>query len=665
MAFWQENYAFIKDVYDTRVCKMVEWMDHLEMAIGKVMATKVYTSNEFRRERDNFTSLCKNLERADTKKWLSDVMEVLFRDRNLDEKKEEQHRLESVIARHMELIPKVKDTQVKSEVFWKCYEYGDNLVNIFEFIDDQRSKSVREISILDTEATEEFIDKHGSIVRLMESKKKTVEDFIQQGEKLMQDPKSPKFLETHVSKLKEAWTEANKEALNRKNALADNLESWKVFDEKRVECAKMLDMADAELKSLKRNFNMERAPIELQEKLKVAVTIRFDVEELFKLTEDAYKTLCIFAPKEKAEELNVHVVTLRNRLEVLAKIDQFLADLFAFNKSIVSFDETLTTLDNWINGKAQEKLAAIRLPDSGEVAPDPEERVTQAMELMEDLMKRSQVCTKAEEIRAELFPPEGKKMSKDAKDFLTRLKGCRDGLTALDDQVSALLNKFSTDVKHFADYKCGVRNFYPWLLTAEDKVERGLEIPANLVSACNLLGDVKTFTDDCMTRVTVLDTAKASASKMTYHEYAEKSVESYRDRWTKVHTASTCWVERMTSLVECWNDLDGKTVELSSWVTASDSASPANTSGISIEKLESHLTQLKNTFTEKEQMLETLKTRCGPKCEYPVLDEKSVENEEEDVPLPDDTTTTATDPAPESEYPEVAAEEKTEDPPKA
>jgi hypothetical protein len=24
------------------------------------------------------------------------------------------------------------------KVFWKCYEYGDDLVQIFEFIDDQR-----------------------------------------------------------------------------------------------------------------------------------------------------------------------------------------------------------------------------------------------------------------------------------------------------------------------------------------------------------------------------------------------------------------------------------------------------------------------------------------------------------------------------------------------
>ena len=44
---------------------------------------------------------------------------------------------------------------------------------------------------------------------------------------------------------------------------------------------------------------------------------RFDIEELFKQTESAFKTLCVFAPKEKAEELDVHVVTLRNRLEVL------------------------------------------------------------------------------------------------------------------------------------------------------------------------------------------------------------------------------------------------------------------------------------------------------------------------------------------------------------
>ena len=41
MAFWQENYSFIKDVYETRITKMIEWMDHLEMAISKVSCVTV------------------------------------------------------------------------------------------------------------------------------------------------------------------------------------------------------------------------------------------------------------------------------------------------------------------------------------------------------------------------------------------------------------------------------------------------------------------------------------------------------------------------------------------------------------------------------------------------------------------------------------------------
>ena len=38
----------------SRYAKMVEWMDNVEMAIQKVCASKVYTSAEFKREKDNF-----------------------------------------------------------------------------------------------------------------------------------------------------------------------------------------------------------------------------------------------------------------------------------------------------------------------------------------------------------------------------------------------------------------------------------------------------------------------------------------------------------------------------------------------------------------------------------------------------------------------------------
>ena len=43
-------------------------MDNVEMAIAKLCASKVYTSSEFKREKDNFQSLCKNMERTETKR---------------------------------------------------------------------------------------------------------------------------------------------------------------------------------------------------------------------------------------------------------------------------------------------------------------------------------------------------------------------------------------------------------------------------------------------------------------------------------------------------------------------------------------------------------------------------------------------------------------------
>ena len=165
-------------------------------------------------------------------------------------------------------------------MFWKCYEYGDDLIQIFEFIDDQRAKSVRDVIIGDAEATEELMDKHGSIMRIMENKRKTVEEFVVKGERLMEDPKSPKFLETHVSKLKEAWDDAQKKAQERKKALEDNLESWKVFDSRKVDCAKSLDSADKHFKSIKRIYDLERGPADLADKLKTAAAMRYDDRRL-------------------------------------------------------------------------------------------------------------------------------------------------------------------------------------------------------------------------------------------------------------------------------------------------------------------------------------------------------------------------------------------------
>ena len=42
----------------------------------------------------------------------------------------------------------------------------------------------------------------------------------------------------------------------RKKALTDNLTSWEVFEEKKVECHKHLDIADQEFEAIKKIFDL-------------------------------------------------------------------------------------------------------------------------------------------------------------------------------------------------------------------------------------------------------------------------------------------------------------------------------------------------------------------------------------------------------------------------
>jgi len=615
MSFWSESYGFIKEVYDTRLNKMVEWMDNVEMAIKKVMANKVYTSAEFRRERDNFLSLCKNLEKSETRKWMAEVKETLFRDRNVDERKEEHMRLEQVVERHQALIPKVKETQLNSEVFWKCYEYGDDLIQIFEFIDDQRAKSVRDILMGDPETTEEIIDKHASIMRIMENKRRTVEDFINKGEELMKDPKSPSFLETHVSKLKEAWNLAGEVANTRKKLLADNLESWKIFETKKVECAKMLDLADLQIKSIRKNFNLERGPTELKEKSKTAATTRAEVEDLFNQTDTANNILQLNLPLEMKDGMYAQVKVLRDRLVVLENTDAELAKIDKFNNDLQEFHNVLTVTTEWIRGEAQEKLNFVRAPEVDTLPPDPEERVGKILELCEDLEKRAKTCSALEEKKEELFPAAGEKVPKDAKEFLERLKSLRDEITVMEGEVNKDFSQYSTDVRFYAEYQTGLQEFYPTLLLVEETIGKGISIPQSLDCARKLKNETDELILDLNKNLQVLENAGVTAKKMTFHAYCIATIDQLRARCEQCDKVSREWLGHIDELVNTWSQLEGRVASLGQLVAVEGSGDAVVSGGgsvdIPIEHLEAQLVSLKTSFREKQELVLTMEERCS------------------------------------------------------
>merc|ERR1712098_414730 len=268
----------------------------------------------------------------------------------------------------------------------------------------------------------------------------------------------------------------------------------------------------------------------------------------------------------------------------------------------MGWNTCVTELEDWL-GEGRKRLDGIRNPVE---LLSPEDRVTKTMEVQEDITKKSEFCSKREAEKDEIFPKQGEKVSSDAKKFLERIKNVRTELNKLDEEIKTECAKFSEDVKYFAEFQTGIKAFDPWMKKAEQRIADGLMQPKSLVEACEILGNSKNFQDECETKLKVLEEAACSASKMTTHDDADKQVEGYKERWVKVHEISKEWVARMTTLVECWNKLDGNVGELSSWVEKKDSAAPEGQSELSIEKLETQLNTLKTMFAEKQKLVADL-----------------------------------------------------------
>merc|ERR1711875_22743 len=184
-----------------RHSKMAEWMENVEKSIARIMADKVYTSAEFKRERDTFNSLSKDLERTEVKKWLAQILEILMAERAKDQKKTENDKLDALIQKHEELIPNVQKTSVMVGLYWKCYAYGDELKPHVEFLDGIMLSSTRDIAPSCIENVDELIERQEKSLSQLDAKKSIVTDLIAKGKVILQNPDKPKFLEGNVKRV--------------------------------------------------------------------------------------------------------------------------------------------------------------------------------------------------------------------------------------------------------------------------------------------------------------------------------------------------------------------------------------------------------------------------------------------------------------------------------
>merc|ERR1712042_324153 len=550
MTFWQENYHFIKDVYDMRHQKMAEWMENVEKAIARIMADKVYTSAEFKRERDNFHALCKDLERAEVKKWLAQILEILMAERAKDQKKAEYDKLDTIIKKHEELIPTIHKTQVMVDLYWKCYAYGDELKPHVEFLDGIMLSSTRDIAPSCIENVDELIERQEKSLSQLDSKKSIVTDLIAKGKVILQNPDKPKFLEGNVKRIEEGWDDTKKKAQDRLQLLNETKDAFIGYAENNETIASEFEVAEEEIKKVKKMFNLDAANADLKKRQDILKKSTDTINGLFDSINANMATMSITIPEDKKKILTKEIAAVKEKLEVAGRFRATVQKIEELVASLTAFDNSLKSIDTW------KDAATAELTDIKEASGNmlPEDRVARTMDL--------QANTKIE------------------------------------------CDKYSNDVKFWAEYRTGIKEFTPWLVGAEKAAGEGLTKPSDLAEVKALNEKVLAFDKNCVNYLKVLMSAQGAAQKMTTHAEADAEVAGLKARFDAVKAVSDTWVKKCDVLVKEWVLLDNTVTELNSWVAKDKSAAGENQ--FSLEKMESTLGELKNIFKQKEKLVEGL-----------------------------------------------------------
>jgi len=599
MTFWQENYTFIKEVYDMRHSKMMEWMENVEKAIGKIMADKVYTSSEFKRERDNFQALCKDIERTEVKKWLAQILEILMEGRAKDLSKSEHDKLEILIQKHQELIPTVQKTSIMVDLYWKCYAYGDELKPHVEFLDGIMLSSTREIAPSCVENVDELIERQEKSLAQLDSKRSVVSDLIGKGKVILQNPDKPKFLEAHVQRIQDGWEDTKLKAQERLKLLTDTKDAWIGYAENNETIATEFEVAEEEIKKVKKHFNLEAANADLAKRQGLFKKSSDTINGLFSDINANFTCMSLTLPEDNKKALTKEIKAVDDKLEVVARFKATVGKIEELVASLTAFDQSLKTMDGWML-TATAELEDIKT-SSGSMLP--EDRVARTMDLQEDIASKIEIL-KANAATEKAILPQGDAIPADAQVWKDELARITKYVTDLAAAAKVECDKYSNDVKFWAEYRTGIKEFTPWLVGAEKAAGEGLSKPADLDQVKALNEKVGKFDAAAVNYYKVLAAAEAAAQKMSTHAEADGEVAALKERYNKVKATSDEWVKKVDILLKEWVLLDNTVTELNSWVAKDKSAEGENQ--FSLEKMESTLGELKNIFKQKEQLVDQL-----------------------------------------------------------
>merc|ERR1712113_865672 len=205
--------------------------------------------------------------------------------------------------------------------------------------------------------------------------------------------------------------------------------------------ASEFEVAEEEIKKVKKRYNLEDALSDLKKRQELYNKSNNTISGLFKAINDNFTCMSITLPVDK--------------------------------KKIV--DKEIKAVDGW------KDAATAELKDIKEAsgAMLPEDRVARTMDLQEDIAAKLEILKGCAATELALLP-QGSGVDAHAQAFKDELNRITDYVTKLAADTKIECDKYSNDVKFWAEYRTGIKEYSPWLAGAEKAAAEGLSKPSDL-----------------------------------------------------------------------------------------------------------------------------------------------------------------------------------------
>merc|ERR1712223_161696 len=189
------------------------------------------------------------------------------------------------------------------------------------------------------------------------------------------------------------------------------------------------------------------------------------INGLFSSINKNYNTMAITIPDDKKKILQKEIKAVEEKLEVLGRFKSTVQVIVDLVNSLTAFDNSLKAIDAWKDAATAE-LKDIHESSGGML---PEDRVARTMDLQEDIAAKLEILKTNAQTELELLP-QGDKVPADAQVF-------KDELARITKYVEDLQAKTKVECDKYSN---GVKEFAPWLASAEKAAAEGLAKPSDL-----------------------------------------------------------------------------------------------------------------------------------------------------------------------------------------